>query len=157
MKMRTSLLILALGLFAGTVSAQSMKKWTWDSYKMAFSVPADFKVLEKSSTMFSAGNEDINLTIYPEKGETVTKAEMKNLLRAWARDNKLKFDGSPEIMTDLNRYWGVYIDGVANELPTSILMLIDPDYPDIKHYVWIQYAADEEDTAVKILTSFIPN
>ena len=82
---------------------------------------------------------------------------MKSLLKTWAKENKLKFDGSVEDMEDLNGYWGVYVDGTGeNDLPTTVLLLIDPDYPDISLYVWVQYQEDQLDNAVKILRSFVP-
>lgn len=156
--MKLNALILSISLFfSATLMAQSMKTWNWTTYKMQFQAPSNFKVDKNNAEIFDAGNGDLHLTIYPEKGNTITESSMKGLLRTWARENKLKFDGNVETMEDLNGYWGVYVDGVANNLPTSILLLVDPDYPNISFYVWLQYDAELEDTAVKILKSFIPS
>lgn len=156
MKLKALAFIISI-FFSATLMAQSMKTWNWTTYKMQFQAPSNFKVDKNNAEIFDAGNGDLHLTIYPEKGNNITEASMKGLLRTWARENKLKFDGSVETMEDLNGYWGVYVDGVANDLPTSILLLVDPDYPNISFYVWLQYDAELEDTAVKILKSFIPS
>lgn len=144
-------------LFATASMGQSMTTWNWSSYKMQFKAPSNFKVDKSNSEIFDAGNDDIHLTIYPDKGEKISESSMKGLLKTWAKDNKLRFDGNVEVMENLNGYWGVYVDGIANNFPTSILLLVDPDYPTISFYVWLQYASDKEDTAVKILQSFIPS
>ncbi len=143
--------------FAANAIGQSLKTWNWTTYKMQFKAPSNFKIDKNNAEIFDAGNDALHLTIYPEKGEKISEDEMTSLLRTWARDNKLKFDGKVQKMENLNGYWGVYVDGEANGLPTSILLLVDPDYPNISFYVWLQYNADQEDMAVKILQSFIPS
>lgn len=157
MKLKIFSCLLLCAFFATAATAQSMKKWTWSSYKMAFQAPSNFKVDQNDAKTFDAGNGKIHMTIYPEKGEAISKSAMKNSLKTWAKDNKLKFSGDVENMEDLNGYWGVFIDGTANDLPTSILLLVDPDYPEISFYVWLQYDEDQLDTAVEILRSFIPS
>lgn len=152
--------VFVLGIFCfitANVMGQSLKTWNWGTYKMQFQAPSNFKVDKNNSEIFDAGNDDIHLTIYPEKGEKISEGEMASLLRTWAKDNKLKFDGRVQKMENLNGYWGVYVDGEANSLPTTILLLVDPDYPTISFYVWLQYDASKEDMAVKMLQSFIPS
>lgn len=152
--------LLVLGIFCFyTMNAisQSLKTWDWTNYKMQFKAPSNFKVDKNNAEIFDAGNGDLHLTIYPEKVEKVSESEMASLLRTWAKENKLKFDGKVQKMENLNGYWGVYVDGQADGMPTSILLLVDPDYPTISFYVWLQYDAAHEDMAVKILQSFIPS
>lgn len=145
-------------LMAGTAIGQSLKKWNWDTYKMSFKAPSDFSVDKNNSEIFDAGNGKVHLTIYPNKGDKFTHESMKGRLKEWAQDNKLKWGGKVSDMEDLNGYWGVYVDATApNGLPTSVLMLVDPDYPEISFYVWVQYQEGEVDTAVEILKSFIPS
>jgi hypothetical protein len=138
--------------------AQSMKAWTWADYKMKFEAPNNLTIKESSGTKFSAGNDNIFLTIYPRKGESLTYTGMKDALQKWARDSKVDFSSSDVgYMSNLNRYWGYYIDGTgSNGLPTSLLLLVDPDYPEYSFYVWLQYQSGYLDTAVDILKSFKP-
>jgi hypothetical protein len=151
------LLIAVLLLGLNTLYGQ-MKSWTWSNYKMKFQAPNSFSIKESSSTVFSAGNDNIYLTIYPKKGEELTYDKMKGALQKWARDNGIEWNSTDlGYMSSLNRYWGYYIDGKgSNGLPTSLLLLVDPDYPENSFYVWLQYQSSYVDTAVEILKSFKP-
>lgn len=155
--MKKSLLLFAFVALSHLASAQ-MKTWTWDTYKIKYSAPSNFKVSQNTKDVFSAGNQNVNLTIYPRTGESLGYDDMTNALRKWAKSSKVSFTGTPEQLNDLNGYWGVYIDGTAeNGNPTTMLLLIDPDYPEIALYVWLQYQDGYVDTAVEILKSFTPN
>ncbi len=155
--MKKSLLLIAFVILSHFASAQ-MKGWTWDTYKVKYSAPSNFKISQNTKDVFSAGNTNINLTIYPRTGENLAYDEMDGALRKWARSSKVSFSGEPNLMESLNGYWGVYLDGTAeNGNPTTMLLLIDPDYPEITLYVWLQYQDGYVDTAVEILKSFTPN
>lgn len=155
--MKNLLFLFAFLMTCQWASAQ-MTEWTWDIYKVKFSAPSDFKVKKNEKAGFSAGNGSIHIDMYPENGANVSYEQMYDAIAAWANKNKLAYEGEPTYMEDLNGYWGCYIDGYApNNLPTSVLLLIDPDYPEIGLYVWLQYQEDYIDTAVEMLRSFIPN
>lgn len=135
-----------------------MTTWTWDIYKVKYEAPSDFKVISSSKDGFSAGNQRINLSIYPDHSKTHDRLDMAMSLEKWAGDNKLSYDGFAQELEDLNRYWGYYIDGTApNGLPTTVLLLTDPDYPEIGLYVWLQYKSEYLEEAIKIARSFMPN
>jgi hypothetical protein len=152
------LLSALLALSLNLIYAQSLKGWTWSNYKMKFQAPDNFTIKESSGTIFSAGNDHLYLTIYPKKGENLTYSGMKDALQKWARDNNVDWNSNDlGYMSNLNRYWGYYIDGTgSNGLPTSLLLLVDPDYPENSFYVWLQYQSGYLDTAVDILKSFKP-
>ena len=157
--MRIKLFFSLVILFFATsaVTAQRLKSWTWDTYKIKFKAPTDFDLDENTGSKWDGGNGKLHLTIYPKKGEKMEEGDLKSALRTWARDTKLSYSGGVQTMENLNGYWGVYIDGKgSNGLPTSILLLVDPDYPTISFYVWLQYKSDYLDTAVEILKSFQP-
>ncbi|MEO7292599.1 MAG: hypothetical protein ABIW34_05825 [Ginsengibacter sp.] len=141
---------------SSTVTAQ-LKTWNWSDYKMQFKAPVDFKIDENTAEKFAAGNGKLYLTIYPKKGAKMSYEGMRGALRDWSRQNDLTYKKDVQYMSNLNRYWGVYIDGVApSKLPTTLLLLVDPDYSNISFYVWLQYQSDSLDTAVEILKSFMP-
>lgn len=158
MKKKLILSFALLTLSLGFLFAQSMKSWTWADYKMKFQAPNDLSIKESSGTVFSAGNDHIYLAIYPKKGENLTYETMKGALQKWARENNVEFSSNNVgYMSNLNRYWGYYIDGKgSNGLPTSVLLLVDPDYPEYSFYVWLQYQSGYLNTAVEILKSFKP-
>lgn len=157
--MKKKLLLFALATISfNFLFAQSLKGWTWADYKMKFQAPNNFSIKESSGTVFSAGNENLHLSIYPKKGENLTYEKMKGALQKWARENNVEFNSNNVgYMSNLNRYWGYYIDGTgSNGLPTSLLLLVDPDYPEYSFYVWLQYQSGYLNTAVDILKSFKP-
>lgn len=135
-----------------------LKTWNWTSYKVQFKAPSDFTIDENSGSKWDGGNGKLHLSIYPKKGEEIERSQLKSLLRSWARDTKVTYSEDVQTMSNLNGYWGVYIDGKgSNGLPTSILLLVDPDDPSISFYIWLQYQSGYLDTAVDILKSFKPS
>lgn len=151
----TAVLFLA---FTGSTLSQKMTEYTWDTYFVKFQVPVTFNVDKNDADAFSAGDDDIYLDIYPQKGEKMSFGKMKQALEDWAI--KVKVYGYDKVneLENLNGYWGVYIDGKkeSNDLPISLLLLIHPDYPTAKLYVAINYKSSAFDTAIKVLKSFTP-
>ena len=144
-------------LFISIAASAQLKTWNWNDYKMQFKAPVDFKIDENTPEKFAAGNGKLYLTIYPKKGAKMSYEGMRGALRDWSRQNDLTYKKDVQYMSNLNRYWGVYIDGVApSKLPTTLLLLVDPDYTNISFYVWLQYQSNSLDTAVEILKSFMP-
>ena len=150
--------ILLLMLFAGTSFSQRMIDYTWDKYFVKFEIPATFKVDKSSSDEFGAGDDDVYLSIYPKKGDPMSFRKMKAALEDWALESKVYGYDKVNEMENLNGYWGVYIDGKngSNDLPATLLLLIHPDYPSTKLYIWLNYRSSAFDTALKILKSFKP-
>ncbi len=155
--MKSKIFILAIFLsLTNGLFAQSMTEYTWDSYKMKFEIPESFSVTESAGDKFEAGDNDITLTIYPRKDEYLSEAEMQINLLNWAKDNGLE-DMTSTQDAELNDYWGYFVEGYVDDFPVLLILIEDPDYPEISLYVWISYREDAEDTAMKILKSFVPN
>lgn len=151
-------------IIAFALNAQSLQTWTWDSYKMKFKAPDNMRIQNSDANSFEATNDKISLDIYPRKGENLTYDGMKNAIMKWADDNQVVYtnyntdgDKQPIYLNDINGYWGCAIDGKKNGFPTSVLLLIDPDYPEISFYIWISYSDEYYHDAVTILKSFQPN
>jgi len=158
-------LLLALTLvFICTLGhTQSLKTWTWDTYKMKFKLPSNMVVEENNADKFEASNNVITLDIYPRQGESLTYSGMKNAIINWAYKTGLRYadyngdgDEQPIYMKDLNGYWGCAIDGKKEGYPASMLLLADPDYTDISFYIWLSYSNDYYQDALQILRSFQP-
>lgn len=157
MRIKTVFPLIIFCFLSSFVSGQYLKTWNWSEYKMQFKAPSTFRVDENTSDKFSAGNGNLYLTIYPKKGSKMSYDGMKSALREWSRNNDLTYRKDVQYMSNLNGYWGVYIDGTApSGLPTTLLLLVDPDYSNISFYVWLQYQSDYLQTAVDILKSFTP-
>jgi hypothetical protein len=139
------------------LSAQ-LVEWKWDLYKIKFEAPGSFKVSKNDKTEFSAGDEHIYFSIFPEKNEDNTKQEhYEDDLIAWANDSKISYNGEVGFLEDLNGYWGYYIDGVAdNGNPTSVFVLVDPDFPELYFFIWVQYQEEYYEQALEILMTISP-
>ena len=162
--MKTKFLLTAsLVLTCTFLKAQTLEAWTWDTYKMKFKAPDNMRVQENDASSFQATNDKITLDIYPRKGENLTYDGMKNAIISWANQTDLAYndynangDAQPIYMDNLNGYWGCAIDGKKQGFPASMLLLVDPDYPDISFYIWISYSSEYYHDVLSILKSFQP-
>jgi len=107
--MKKLVLFVSLFIFAGVSMAQ-LTEWTWDTYSTAFQAPEDFTVSKNEEKVFSAGNGDINLTIYPFKSSVPDDPSAS--IVAWANQNKITGYGDVEV-AELNGYTGFFVEGVA--------------------------------------------
>ena len=163
MKRKYFFLALSLLLSVSMLKAQSLEAWTWDTYKMKFKAPDNMRVEENDANSFQATNDAITLDIYPRKGENLTYDGMKNAIIKWADQTGLRYmdynsdgDAQPIYLDDINGYWGCAIDGKKQGFPASMLLLVDPDFPELSFYIWISYSNEYYHDAVTILKSFQP-
>ena len=142
--------------------AQTMQVWTWDSYKMKFKAPDNMVVIKSDGTVYEASNNKITMDIYPRKNENLTYDGMKTAIVNWADKLSLSYTANssgetqPIYLSNLNGYWGCAIDGAKDSFSASVLLLVDPDHPDISFYIWISYAKEYYHDVVTILKSFTP-
>lgn len=139
--------------------AQDYKWWTWSDYKVKFKTLDNFKVTANNSNEFKAENPCISFLIYPRKGERLSYVGMKNALLRWANQCELTYDleEEPVYLKGINGYWGVGFDASYSGVPVAIFLLVDPDFPDISFYIWVDYDHKEDlDICLAILNSFTP-
>lgn len=140
------------------VVSQEMINYTWDAYHMTFNIPKDFEIKKSGGNNFAAGNSDIYLSIYPRLDEHLVYEEMEEALMKWANSSDvLLTDDGIMYLEDLNGYWGVMADGIVDNWPIFLMLIIDPDYPNTSLYVWLSYSEDKIDIGEKILFSITPN
>ena len=119
---------------------------------------------KNDATVYEAGNGNLFLDIYPRKGENLTYDGMKNAIIKWADDLNLSYnsinaseDKQPIYLENINGYWGCAIDGhSSNGLPATIMLIVNPDDPDLSFYIWINYSDEYYHDAVAVLKSFTP-
>jgi hypothetical protein len=153
------LLVMVVMLSTTTLMAQRMKDFTWDSYKTKFSVPNDFRITTSTGEKWSGTNDDITMSIYPRKDQTLSHREMQTSLRQWAVDNDVKNIGDVVELNEekLNGYWGYLYEGDVDGFPVGTMLIVDPDYPGISIYIWVSYREGLSDTVIKMLMSFTPS
>lgn len=155
--LQTIFALFALFFISNAASAQ-MTQYTWSEYDMQFKIPGTFNVTDNNKEKFSAGDDNIWLTIYPKTGSALTYSEMSGMLQSWAKENGVYAYGSINTETDFNGYWGVYLEGklAENDLPVYLAMYVHPDFPSQYFYTWINYNQSSFNTAAEILASFQP-
>ncbi|MGN6802825.1 MAG: hypothetical protein ACTHJN_13065 [Ginsengibacter sp.] len=163
MRSKSLFTLLLCAAFFSTAHSQSLKLWTWNSYNMQFKLPDNMSIVYNDDKRFEATNRAITIDIYPRKGEDLTYSGMKKAIVAWAQQEQLYYnrydvnnEEQPIYLDNLNRYWGCAIDGAKGGNPATMLLLVNPDKPDISLYVWIAYNNGYSQDVMQILESFEP-
>jgi len=153
-----SVLFLFAFAFISTDLFAQMKPYSWDSYKIKFKVPENFKVDQATANTWIGHNSNITLSIYPRKGENLSGDDLKLALNNWTVSNGVKnMDDGTEIDPEkLNRYSGYLFEGTVDDYSVETMILKDPDYPLITFYIFIHYKTGSEADVLNILTSFTP-
>lgn len=141
-----------------TAIAQEMEEYTWEQFNIKFKIPVTLTITESSGEKFIAGNDDINVSLYPQTDLAYTKDDMKSALETWTKDNGVVFDAEKGALNldDLNGYIGVYVDGTKNEVPVTTFLLIDKKKEKTSIFVWISYREAFFQKALEIISSFTP-
>ena len=155
-----TVVLLALSI---PVHAQTLQSWTWNTYKIKFRAPDNLVVQKNDASVYEAGNNAMYLDIYPRKGENLTYDGMKNAIINWAGSLHLSYntanssgDTQPIYLKNINGYWGCAIDGTSKGLPATVMLIVNPDDPELSFYIWINYAEEYYHDAIAILRSFTP-
>ena len=156
------ILVTLVVLGSGT-QAQTLKQWTWDTYKLKFQAPDDLELKRNEDSIFEAGNNNLYLDIYPRRGESLSYDDMKSQIVDWAYGLGLKYPAvnasgtaQPIYLSNLNGFWGCAIDGQSNNVPATVLLLVNPDDPSLRFYIWINYTQPYYQEAIAVLKSFTP-
>ena len=159
-KFLQTILLLAISV---AVNAQTLKLWQWDTYKLKFRAPDNLVLQKNDATIYEAGNNNMYLDIYPRQGEQLTYEGMKSNIIKWAGDLGLSYPtvnangtAQPVYLANLNGFWGCAIDGTKNNLPATVLLIVNPDDPALSFYIWINYTKEYYQDAVAVLKSFTP-
>ncbi len=154
--------MLLLTMSAG-INAQSLKSWVWDNYKIKFQAPDNLVLKQNDATIFEAGNNNMYLDIYPKKGVQMTYDGMKSNLIQWAATTGIQYQAvnssgqsQPIYLSNLNGFWGCAIDGTKDNLPATILLIVNPNDATLSFYIWVNYQQQYYHDAVAILKSFTP-
>jgi hypothetical protein len=155
-----TILLVALG---AAVNAQTLKLWEWETYKLKFKAPDNLVLQKNDATIYEAGNSNMYLDIYPRKGEQLTYEGLKSSIIKWADDLGLSYPAvnagctaQPIYLANLNGFWGCAIDGSKNNLPATVLLIVNPLDPTLSFYIWINYTKEYYQDAVAVLKSFTP-
>lgn len=141
------------GLFllaSNIVTAQVDMKW--DTHGVGFKVPRGFVVETNNAEEFSAGNDNVYVTIAPIQDENITTDDLSEVVAAMVKemDYDLVTDGDA---VDVNNFTGYYVRGSKDGSSALVMALLDPESATNLIVVSI-YSGDYEDDALMIVNSF---
>lgn len=149
MKRTHKLLLVALLFVSLTNVAFAQKKWTWKSYGMTLTLPADFKVTKNVADEFLATNNFTEFKLYPFKDASVTAANIKEAtVEAFSELGATEPEGDE---FDFNGFEGAIVTGKLEGKQIIFCGFIDPK--SSTNFFATLVLSDEagEDEAVKIL------
>ena len=145
-----SIALFGLLLFSANLSAQV--DMTWDTHGVGFKVPRGFVVETNNAEEFSAGNDNIFVTIAPIQDENITDDDLAEVVAAMVKemDYDLVTDGDA---VEVQNFSGYYARGSKDGADAVVMALLDPDSATNLIVVAI-YSGDFEKDALMIVNSF---
>ncbi len=145
--------IALIGLFllsATIVSAQV--DMVWETHQVGFKVPRGFKIDTNTDQEFSAGNDNVYLTIAPIQDENLTTDDLADVVDAMVKemDYDLITDGDA---VEVNNFTGYYARGSKDGASALVMALLDPESAT-NLIVVVIYSGDFEDAALTTINSF---
>ena len=125
---------------------------TWDTHGVGFKVPRGFVIETNNAEEFSAGNDNIFVTIAPIQDENITTEDLADVVAAMVKemDYDLVTDGDA---VDVQNFTGYYVRGSKDGANAIVMALLDPESATNLIVVAI-YSGDYEDDALMIVNSF---
>jgi hypothetical protein len=127
-----------------------------DDFYMGFSIPKSFNILKNDSTVFSAGDSVMNMTIYPIDASGIDSSNIVSLLSEWAAQNGVEVLSNYEHFSDVDNYYGVLCAGTLNSYYIMLMLALDPVFFDMGFYLWFSYQDGSLDTVISIIDSLYP-
>lgn len=147
---------LSLALFASFLTPTLLTAQTemrWDTHGVGFTVPDDFKVSANNAEEYTAGNDNLVLSIAPIQDENISKENLAQAVMAMAVEMKYDaLDESDEI--NIHDFTGYYIKGKKDGLNAVVIALLDKE-SSTNLMVVIIYDDSYFDEAVAIANSFV--
>lgn len=141
------------GLFLLSANiASAQVDMVWETHRVGFKVPRGFKIDTNNSEEFSAGNDNIYLTIAPIQDESITTDDLAEVVDAMVKemDYDLITDGNA---VDVNNFTGYYTRGSKDGNNAVVMALLDPESAT-NLIVVVIYSGDFEDEALTAVNSF---
>ena len=140
------------GLLFFSAQLTAQVDMTWDTHKVGFKVPRGFKIETNNAEEFSAGNDNIFMTIAPIQDENITTDDLADVVDAMVKemDYDLITDGDA---VEVNNFTGYYTRGSKDGANAVVMALLDPESAT-NLIVVVIYTGDFEDAALTAVNSF---
>lgn len=142
-----------LGLFLlsfNVVSAQV--DMLWDTHRVGFKVPRGFVIETNNADEFSAGNDNVYVTISPIQDENLTTDDLAEVVAVMVKemDYDLVTDGDA---VEVQNFTGYYVRGSKDGANAIVMALLDPESAT-NLIVVVMYSGDFEKQALTTVNSF---
>lgn len=152
MKRNTTTFLLSMLFLLGTFSIQAQTDMVWDAYGVGFSVPKDFVEETNNREEFSAGNDNVFMTIMPLADETITDDDLADAVVLMAEEMEYdRIQEGDEI--DIDDFTGYYVKGKKDGANAILMALLDKE-SSTNLFVAIVYVNGYEDAAIDMAASF---
>ena len=155
MKNNRSPLALFLTVFALLIAQNALFAQTemrWDTHGVGFTVPSDFKVSTNNAEEYTAGNDNLILSIAPIQDEEISKENLSEVVLAMAVE--MKYDALEEAdEINVHDFTGYYIKGKKDGVNAVVIALMDKE-SSTNLVVVIAYDDSYFEEAVEIAKSF---
>lgn len=143
---------MSLLFILGTFSIQAQTDMVWDAYGVGFSVPKDFVEETNNREEFSAGNDNVFMTIMPLADETITDDDLADAVVLMAEE--MEYDRVQEgDEIDIDDFTGYYVKGKKDGANAILMALLDKE-SSTNLFVAIVYVNGFEDAAIDMAVSF---
>ncbi len=146
------LLLPVVFLCTAVISGFTQTDMIWDTHGVGFSVPRNFKIETNNAEEFTAGNDNLFLSILPIQDKTITEDELADAVVEMAEG--LDYDRIQEgDAIDIDDFTGYYVKGRKDGANAILMALLDKE-SSTNLLIVIVYADGYEDAAVDIAASF---
>lgn len=146
------MILTATFLFVVVLTSFSQTDMIWDSHGVGFSVPKNFVIETNNGDEFSAGNDELYLSIFPIQDKTITEDDLADAVVDMAEG--LDYDRIQEgDAIDIDDFTGYYVKGRKDGANAVLMALLDKE-SSTNLLIVIVYADGYEDAAVDMAASF---
>ncbi|MCF8246716.1 MAG: hypothetical protein K9J37_17510 [Saprospiraceae bacterium] len=141
-----------IGLFFLSAQLTAQVDMVWETHRVGFKVPRGFVVDTNTGEEFSAGNDNVYLTISPIQDENITTDDLVDLVDVMVKemDYDLVTDGDA---VNVQNFTGYYARGSKDGANAIVMALLDPSSAT-NLIVVVIYSGDFEDAALATVNSF---
>lgn len=145
------LLLTMITITSLSLSAQNTK-WTWKQYGLSFTAPSSMKVTTNDAVSFAAESNDLHISIEVMDYEGISPETMAAALGQAAGELGMASDSEIGEL-GLTTLEGIYIDGLVDGIPTTLVLLYDTE-SNIALLSSLVYSEEYIQKATDVVNSF---
>ena len=145
------LLLTLITMTSMSLTAQNTK-WTWKQYGLSFTAPSSMKVTTNDAASFAAESDNLHISIEVVDYEGLSPETMGATLGQLAGELGMASDSEIGELS-LTTLAGIYIDGLVDGIPTTLVLLYDTE-SNIALLASVVYTEEYVEESTAIVNSF---